>query len=69
MLLYPEAVDKLLNWPLGRAQRLARRRKLPHVILPDGSIRFDPSEVDGFLVRVPAKVDNTSNGKGADHAS
>jgi len=55
MLLYPEDVDKRYNWPLGRAQRLARRRRLPHVILPDGSIRFDAEEVDRLVVHVPAE--------------
>ena len=55
MLLYPEDVDRRLNWPLGRAERLARRKRLPHVILPDGSIRFDWSEVEPLLCRVDAE--------------
>ena len=46
MFLYPEDIDRRLNWPLGRAQRLAKRQKLPHVILPDGSIRFEWEQVE-----------------------
>lgn len=55
MLLYPEDVDRRLNWPLGRAERLARRRRLPHVILPDGSIRFDWTRIEPLLRHVDAK--------------
>jgi hypothetical protein len=55
MFLYPEEIDKRLNWPLGRAERLARRRKLPHVVLPDGSIRFEWEAIEPLLVRVPAE--------------
>jgi hypothetical protein len=51
-LLYPEDVDQRLNWPLGRAARLARQRRLPYVLLPDGAIRFDWSEIEPLLVRV-----------------
>jgi hypothetical protein len=54
MFIYPEDVDRKLNWPLGRAERLARRRRLPHVLLPDGAIRFIWDEVEALLVRVPA---------------
>jgi len=42
-LLYPEDLDERLNWPLGRAERLARRGKLPHLVLPDGN-RSHPGE-------------------------
>jgi|GEM_PF-2127306 len=55
MLLYPEDVDRRLNWPLGRAERLARRRRLPHVILPDGSIRFDWTRIEPLLRHVDAE--------------
>ncbi len=54
MFLYPEEIDQRLNWPLGQAERLARRRKLPHVVLPDGSIRFEWEAIEPLLVRVPA---------------
>ncbi len=45
MLELPEEIDGLLNWRLGRAERLARRNKLPHYLLPDGSIRFRREEI------------------------
>ena len=40
MFLFPEDVDSRLNWKPGRTERLARQRRLPHYVLPDGSIRF-----------------------------
>ena len=46
MFLYPEDIDKRLNWPLGRAERLARRKKLPHVLLPDGAMRFRWEDIE-----------------------
>jgi hypothetical protein len=49
MFLYPEDVDRRLNWPLGRAERLARRRRLPHVLLPDGSIRFQWDRIEPLI--------------------
>ena len=55
-LLYPEDVDQRLNWPLGRAARLARQRRLPHVLLPDGSIRFDWLQIEPLIVRVPGST-------------
>ena len=57
MYLYPEEIDKRLNWPLGRAERLARRRRLPHVLLPDGSIRFEWGQIKRLLLRVPTHSD------------
>ena len=51
MFLYGEEIDKRLTWPLGRAERLARRGKLPHVVLPDGSIRFLWDQIEP-LIRV-----------------
>jgi hypothetical protein len=53
-LLYAEEIDQRLNWPLGRAERLARQRRLPYVLLPDGSKRFDLREIEHLLLRVPA---------------
>jgi hypothetical protein len=58
MYLYPEEIDQRLNWPPGRAERLARRKRLPHLVLPDGSIRFDWSEIEALVVRVPAAARN-----------
>ena len=51
MFLYGDEIDKRLTWPLGRAERLARRGKLPHVVLPDGSIRFLWEQIEP-LIRV-----------------
>jgi hypothetical protein len=52
-LLYPEDVDQRLSWPLGRAERLARQRRLPYVLLPDGSIRFTWAEIERLILRIP----------------
>ena len=41
MFHYPDDLDKRLGWKPGKAERLARQRRLPHLLLPDGSIRFD----------------------------
>ena len=53
--VYPEQIDRVLNWPLGTAARLARRGKLPHYRLPDGSLRFDRAEVEALVEHVDAK--------------
>jgi hypothetical protein len=47
--LYSEDIDSYLNWAPGTATRLARRRKLPHYVLPDGSIRFRLEEVQALV--------------------
>lgn len=54
MFQFPDDVDRRLGWKPGRAERLARQRRLPHILLPDGSIRFDWSEIEPLIVRVPA---------------
>ena len=51
--LYPEDIDRHLNWPLGTAARLARRLRLPHYRMPDESIRFRFDEVTDLVRRVP----------------
>jgi hypothetical protein len=38
-----------------QAERLARRSKLPHFLLPDGAIRFDWAEIEPLVKRVPAR--------------
>ena len=48
-LLKPVEVDLLLRYPTGRAGRLAKAGKLPHVLLPDGEIRFVESEIEALL--------------------
>jgi hypothetical protein len=52
-LVYPEDIDRRMGWSLGTAARLARRRKLPHYVLPDGAIRFKLKEVEGLVCHVP----------------
>jgi hypothetical protein len=68
MFLYPEEIDERLSWPLGRAERLARRKKLPHVLLPDKSIRFEWEAIEPLLVRIPAD-DPSAASQEAAHAS
>ena len=55
-LLYPTDVDQRLNWPLGKAEKLARQRRLPYVLLPDSSIRFRWEEIERLLLAVPSVV-------------
>ncbi len=67
MLIHSEEVDRRLNWPLGKAERMARRRKLPHYLLPDGAIRFRWEEIETLIKRVdnstpPTKHDSENNG-------
>ena len=54
-LIYPEQIDRFLNWSLGTAARMARRRRLPHYRLPDGSIRFRKDEVEALVERIPLR--------------
>ena len=54
MYLDPQEVDQRLGWRPGRAERLARQRRLPHILLPDGSIRFEWERIEPLIVRVPA---------------
>ena len=53
-LVYPEHIDRCLNWPLGTAERLSRRGKLPHYLLPDGSIRLCWLEVESLVRHIPS---------------
>jgi len=62
-LLYPDDIDARLNWPPGRTSRLARGGKLPHYVLPDGSIRLRWAEIAPLLQHVPAAPE-TADGKG-----
>ncbi len=54
MFIFPEDVDRRFGWKPGRAERLARQRRLPYVLLPDGSIQFDWAEIEPLILRVPA---------------
>lgn len=51
-LIEPDEIDRRFSWPPGRAAKLARQRRLPHMLLPDGSIRFDGDELDKMILRV-----------------
>ena len=51
-LLYPDDIDARLNWPPGRTSRLARAGKLPHYVLPDGSIRLRWDEIEPLVRQV-----------------
>ena len=61
-LLYPEEIDQRLNWPLGRAERLARQRRLPYVLLPDGSIRLRWEDIEPLVLEVRAHVHPAEGG-------
>lgn len=52
--IHGDEIDRRMLWPPGKAERLARRRALPHVILPDGSIRFEWDEIEPLIVPVRA---------------
>lgn len=52
MPLRPDQLDKRLNWPPGRSARLAKRGKLPHIVLPDGAVRFRWREIKPLIIRV-----------------
>jgi hypothetical protein len=48
-LLRPIDLDDLLGLPVGRAEKLARQLQLPHVVLPDGAIRFRLTDIQVFI--------------------
>ena len=54
MFVDPEEVDTRLSWRPGTAERLARQRRLPHTLMPNGEVRFVWAEVEALIVRVPA---------------
>lgn len=51
-LEFPEDIDLRLNWPLGTSTRLARRKQLPHYLLPNGAIRLRWEEVSALVRHV-----------------
>ena len=67
-LLYGEEIDRRLNWPLGRAERLARRKKLPHYVLPDGSVRFRWADIEPLIVSIDTTgdIDTAKGGQAHD---
>ena len=62
-LLYPDDIDSRLNWPPGRTSRLARSGKLPHYVLPDGSIRLRWDEVAPLVQYVPFSPKQAKGGR------
>jgi hypothetical protein len=58
--LFAEDIDARLSWPPGHTSRLARRNKLPHYILPDGSIRFRWEEIESLVRQIAAPPSNST---------
>lgn len=56
-ILTPEEVDARWRLPRGRAQRLARKRVIPAMIFPDGTIRFDAEELQAHLKTAPKTLE------------
>ena len=48
-LFRPKQLDLILQWPYGKAARLARQGKIPHIVLPDGQIRFNLKTIKRML--------------------
>lgn len=48
-LLKPKQVDRILQWPFGKTARLAKQGIIPHILLPDGQIRFSSKDIDCLL--------------------
>lgn len=67
-LLCGNEVDRRLKWPVGRADRLARRGRLPHIRLPDGSLRFEWPAIEHLIVRVGNDASEPRNESEASHA-
>ncbi len=44
-LLIDGEAARLLRMPLKRLQRLAKAGDIPHILLPDDEIRFDPDDL------------------------
>ena len=53
-LLHGSDIDRRLGWHIGRSERLARRGDLPHVVLPDGSLRFEWESIEPLIQRFPS---------------
>lgn len=56
-------IDRCLSLQPGTADRLARRSKLPHVRLPDGTIRFSVADVVESLQSRGLHIDCSARGK------
>lgn len=56
-----DEIDRRFGWKPGRAERLARQRRLPYVLMPDGSVRFDWGEIEPLIVRVQTATDSAGD--------
>lgn len=68
-LLKPAEVDLLFRYPAGRALKLARAGRIPHIVLPDGEIRFEESAILRLLHPAPERRDHQATvltGRAAD---
>ena len=54
-LLTPREVDHILRYPAGRTLRLAMEGRLPHLLLPDGQVRFREADIQQLLEPRPAE--------------
>jgi predicted site-specific integrase-resolvase len=62
-LLTAREVESLFRYSPGHATRLARKGKLPHLVLPDGAIRFDEVEIQRLLQRSDDAGDKEQEGR------
>lgn len=62
-LLRPDELDALLRYSPGKSERLARRGKIAHIRLPDGSIRFDEAAIESLIRGNSAEVGGVANGQ------
>ena len=48
-LLKPTEVDELFRYGAGRSKRLAMQGLIPHIVLPNGDIRFTLSDIEKLI--------------------
>ncbi len=48
-LLKPDEVSLLLRLPEYRLKRLAKAGRIPHIVLPDGEMRFEKHEIEQLI--------------------
>jgi hypothetical protein len=51
--IFARDVERRVGWKPGRAERLAKQRRLPHYVLPNGDLRFVWAEIEPLIVHVP----------------
>jgi len=68
-LLTPGEVDTIFCYPNGRSARLARQGKLPHVVLPDGSLRFDAQALQKLIEELTVKNGKDTNNDGGERSN